>query len=203
LKTLHSPAPEPQGDLDSARIGAALRYRRKSLGLTLAEVCERAGLSAGFLSLVERGKATPSLGSLANLAVALDVSLDYFIAAPKGRRGITTAAQRQAFALGLDGVRYERLSAEFPGQTLNSVIMNVPPSFRSEVVSHEGEEILFVLEGTLEITLDGQRYVLAPGDSCHFAANVTHQWQNRGTSMARVVWVGTAPIFSRGAREPA
>lgn len=70
--------PEP-----TSRLGALLRGRRRQLGLTLREVCTRAGLSAGYLSQVENDKAVPTLGTLAQVAAALDVRLDYFVAEPR------------------------------------------------------------------------------------------------------------------------
>ena len=193
------PKPQEQAQsLDSQRIGKAIRQRRKALNLTLTEVCDKVGLSAGFLSLVERGKATPSLGSLANIAGALGVSLDYFIAVPWGNRGISFAAHRAPFDIGPDGMRYERISAEFPEGTLNSVVIHVPPGFVSEEVSREGEEIVYVIDGLLRLTLDNVPHALSPGDSAHFGANILHRWSNMGPGWCRLLWVGTSPIFPRG-----
>jgi XRE family aerobic/anaerobic benzoate catabolism transcriptional regulator len=67
-------------------LGERVRALRKSRGMTAKDVAERAGLSARFLSSVEGGRANPSLGSLAELAAALDVELVALLA-PEGARG--------------------------------------------------------------------------------------------------------------------
>ena len=67
------------------RSGPLLRKRRRLLGLTLRQLCDRAGLSVGYLSQVENDKAVPTLGTLAQIAAALDVGLDYFVAQPRAR----------------------------------------------------------------------------------------------------------------------
>ncbi|MCE3544130.1 helix-turn-helix transcriptional regulator, partial [Escherichia coli] len=59
-----------------------IRARRRQLQLTLQEICDAAGISVGYLSQVERDHATPSLGTLAQIARSLDVGVDYFIATP-------------------------------------------------------------------------------------------------------------------------
>ncbi|MBV5273437.1 MAG: helix-turn-helix transcriptional regulator, partial [Lamprocystis purpurea] len=55
--------------------GELLRNRRKKLRLTLNEVALQSGLSVSFISLAERGKATPSIVSLSRIAQALDVNI--------------------------------------------------------------------------------------------------------------------------------
>jgi transcriptional regulator with XRE-family HTH domain len=52
--------------------GWHIRAQRRKMGLTLQALADQAGISAGFLSKVERNKATPSPGPLANLAADLD-----------------------------------------------------------------------------------------------------------------------------------
>ena len=47
----------------------------------------------------------------------------------------------------------------------------VPPGYRSETVAHEGEEILYVLEGSITQRLDGDEMVMSAGDSLHFRGN--------------------------------
>ena len=64
-------------------LGAAIRKRRKQMQMTLQMLCDKSGVSMGYLSQVERGNATPSLGTLAQIADGLDVALEYFIATPK------------------------------------------------------------------------------------------------------------------------
>lgn len=83
--TLPGPVSEPDGSSDTARragVGLALAIRRARAGrYTLAELAQRAGLSVGLLSLIERGRGNPSLTTLARIAEALDLGLVELVAA--------------------------------------------------------------------------------------------------------------------------
>jgi transcriptional regulator with XRE-family HTH domain len=185
------------------KVGALIRARRRGLHLTLQELCDAAGISVGYLSQVERDHATPSLGTLAQIARGLDVGVDYFIATPSMEDGLTRAAERDRFSVDGSSIIYERLAADFTGNVLSSFILNVPPGYRSETVSHEGEEILYVLDGAITQRLDGREMVLSSGDSLHFRGNSPHSWSNDTSEIARLLWTGTLPMFRSRAERPA
>lgn len=177
------------------RVGALIRARRRQMQLTLQELSVAAGISVGYLSQVERDHATPSLGTLAQIARSLDVGVDYFIATPSPEDGVTRAGERDRFSVNGSSIIYERIATDFAGNVLSSFIMAVPPGYRSETVSHEGEEILFVLEGAITHWLDGEAMRLGEGDSLHFRGNRLHAWANETDRPARLLWTGTLPLF--------
>ncbi len=183
------------GQAGQKRVGALIRARRRQLHMTLQRLGEMAGLSAGFLSQVERDQATPSLGALAGIARALGVDIDYFVATPSIGSGVTRAAERVTFSLPGSSVLYQRLHTEFPGRGLSSFIMIVPPGHRSEMVHHEGDELIFVLEGEIAQTVDGQTLRLAAGDSLHFRGSSDHGWANETSENVTLLWVGTMSIL--------
>jgi len=181
------------------RVGALIRARRQQLRKTLQELSQAAGISVGHLSVIERDQATPSLGTLAQIARHLDTGMEYFIAVPSAETGLTRAATRERFSIHGSSIIYERIAADFAGNVLSSFILNIPPGYRSETVSHEGEEILYVLEGTITDRLDDEEMLLSAGDSLHFRGNRPHSWSNDTDAPARVLWTGTLPMFrSRG-----
>ncbi len=188
----------PQTELQTPaqpRVGALIRARRRQLHMTLQALGEAAGLSVGFLSQVERDHATPSLGALAGIARGLGVDIDYFIATPSIENGVTRAEERATFSLPGSSVMYERLHAEFPGRGLSSFIMIVPPGHHSEMVHHEGDELLYVLEGEISQTVDGDTIRLSVGDSLHFRGSSDHSWANESDRPARILWTGTMSIL--------
>ncbi|WP_235897623.1 helix-turn-helix domain-containing protein [Neoaquamicrobium microcysteis] len=190
--------PQPQSQNQPAaqpRIGALIRARRRQLHMTLQGLGDAAGLSVGFLSQVERDQATPSLGALAGIARGLGVEIDYFVATPSIGNGVTRAGQRPTFSLPGSSVMYERLHAEFPGRGLSSFIMIVPPGHHSEMVHHEGDELLYVLEGEIAQTVDGETIRLSAGDSLHFRGSSDHSWANESDRAARILWTGTMSIL--------
>ncbi len=178
-------------------LGAAIRKRRKQMQMTLQMLCDKSGVSMGYLSQVERGNATPSLGTLAQIADGLDVDLEYFIATPKPSDGLTRGNERAQFALANSSLTYESLAATFPGAELSSYLLHVPPGYESETVSHEGEEMVFVLEGEIEQILDGQKFRMSTGDCLHYSGQLPHAWANRTDRTARILWTGTLTVLNR------
>lgn len=181
--------------LDSARVGALIRARRHSLHMTLQELGQSSGVSVGYLSQVERDQATPSLGTLGAVAKSLGVGVDYFIAAPSTQDALTRGGERIRFSVNESPISYERLHTEFPGSQLSSFLIIIDPGYRSETASHEGEEIIFVLEGELRLWLDEEEMTVRRGDSLHFRGNRLHRWANETESPVRLLWSGTLTMF--------
>lgn len=182
------------------RVGSLIRARRRQQHMTLMALGEAAEVSVGYLSQVERDHATPSLGTLAQIARALGVTIDYFVAAPATHVALSRAGERSRFSLDGSSIIYERLGADFPGNQLSSFLMTVPPGYSSETVAHEGEEILYVLEGAITQRLDGEEMVMQAGDSLHFRGNRPHSWSNHTDQPARLLWTGTLALFRSTAR---
>lgn len=190
---------QTQVDASASPLGAQLRERRRQLGLTLKEVADGAGLSVGFISQIERGITVPSLTSLISVCRILKSEVGDFLTQPRGDKPVTRHDQRPLYALGGNAVKYERLSAAFPGNILRSVIIHEPPGFRSEPMSHEGEEMFFILEGALTIEIDGERTILEAGDSIHFPSTRTHVTWNHTTSETVILHTCTMDVFGDGA----
>jgi len=176
---------EPEGH---PRVGALIRARRRQQQLTLEALGKSAEVSVGYLSQVERDHATPSLGTLASIARALGVGIDYFVSAPKPETALTRAGERNRFSVDGSSIIYERLATDFPGNQLSSFVM------------HEGEEILFVLEGSITQRLDGEEMIMSAGDSLHFRGNRPHSWSNHTDQPARLLWTGTLTLFRSSAK---
>ncbi|WP_425039477.1 helix-turn-helix domain-containing protein [Primorskyibacter sp. S187A] len=173
--------------------GGRIREMRRKAQLTLQALADQAGISVGFLSQVERDKATPSLGTLASLAAALDVEIDVFIATPKPADSVTREGERPLFGLADSSLAYERLSTVLPGGTLSSLIVHIPVGYHSEITAHVGEEIIVVLDGQVRQTLGDATFLLGPGDSLHFMGDTPHSFANVGRGPARLLWTGTSP----------
>jgi transcriptional regulator with XRE-family HTH domain len=171
-------------------LGLRIRKRRQLMSFTLQELSNNSGVSVGYLSQVERDNAVPSLGTLANIAAALDVGIDYFIATPRQADNLTRAGERGSFSVAGTSIVYEQIGAGFPGHELTSFILNVPAGYQSETVQHAGEELIYVLEGQIRHMVDGQDFQLNQGDSMHFLGQLPHAWSNDSDKVARVLWTG-------------
>lgn len=170
--------------------------------MTLQELGDRSGVSVGYLSQVERDNATPTLGTLEQIASALGVSVGYFIVTPSPSDSITRAADRPRFSVSGSSIVYEQLGADFPGHELTSYILHVPPGYQSETVSHEGEEIIFILEGQITQVVDGQEFHMREGDSLHYLGNRPHSWSNSADMPARILFAGRM-MFGASSRKSA
>lgn len=176
-------------------VGPLIRARRRQLHLTLQRLADAAGISVGYVSQVERDLATPSLGTLAQIAHGLDVGVDYFISTPEVGSALSRAGERQSFSVSGSSIVYERIGTDFAGNLLSSFILTVPPGYRSEIVSHEGEEIIFMLEGALTVKVEAEEMVLTAGDGFHFRGNRAHSWWNTTAAPACLLWTGTVALF--------
>jgi transcriptional regulator with XRE-family HTH domain len=176
-------------------IGSLLKARRLSLGLTLQGLADRAELSAAFLSQAERGKATPSIVSLINIAKALETDIHYFITPPAPTSLVRRANDPQYVDID-SPVVYKRLDAEIRNQQMNALLMEIPPGIALPVVHRaEGEDFFYVLEGEVEQSIGDQVFTLKRGDSAHHNTQIDHSVINKSKKLAKLIWVGTPLLF--------
>ena len=182
---------------DGENLGARLRARRKSIGKTMQQVADEASLTIGFISQIERGISTPSLASLYNVAKALDASVDMFVSrVPQRQHSVVThAGERQTYKIDGTSRFYEFLERGFPEAKLNACLSHVPPGHESEMMSHEGEDFVYLVSGEMLYEVDGVSYTLASGDTLHFDSRKPHRGTNIGTATAIELWVGTMRLF--------
>lgn len=187
----------PQGAEVDTTLGERLRARRKAIGKTLAQVAAESNLTVGFISQIERGISTPSLASLYNVATALETSVDHFVStAPRRTHSVVShSGQRQTYKVGGTARFYEFLERGFPEAKLNACLSHVPPGHLSEMMSHEGEEFVYLVSGRMRYELDGVDYVLGAGDTLHIDSRKPHRGHNIGTETAIELWVGTMLLF--------
>jgi quercetin dioxygenase-like cupin family protein len=179
-------------------LGQRLRHYRRQARKTLLDVASAAGVSVGFLSQAERDLSGVSLSSLANLARALDVPLSALLEQPQQSAPDSHQGERQPYTIEGRPQQYERLSSAFTGSQLNAVKMTMPAGYRSETVSHQGDELVYVLKGVASYIVAGQEYRLAAGDSLHFDARQPHSAGNGGEEAVELISVGTLSIFDDG-----
>jgi transcriptional regulator with XRE-family HTH domain len=201
------PADQPPGRDDHSlrAIGAELHRLRQSSGLSLRDLGKRAGLTPGFLSLVERGECSLSLTSLFALSRALDVPAAELIQGglrqPAPADFAVWPAEPDPRARMTVGEReYWRLHAGIPGRQLEPLRMRILPTRTpSPPVTHAGEEFGYILRGQLTITLAGTEVSLGPGQSVHFRSSIPHAVCNRSRAAVDALWVVTANFSELGA----
>lgn len=183
------------------RFGMKLRHARRVHGLTLAELADRIGCSESLLSKIERDRVIPSLPVLHRMVSVLETNIASLFApgAPEAqyvsRTGDRPVIHVSSVREG-DGVSLECLTGKLPGELLQANVHIMAPGGSSKgCISHEGEEIGYVLCGQVELQLGDAVYKLQPGDSFHFPSEVLHGYRNLGEEEARILWVNTPPTF--------
>lgn len=176
-------------------IGPGIRDRRRRLGLTLKELALASGLSAPFLSQIERDLASPSLVSLAAIARALGVSMSYFVGAPASSQIVRRAAAPEHLTLDGGRVVYTRLSGRHEERKLEALLIEVPPSEQSPPTRRDGEGFWYILDGDIEMWVGDESFILRPGDSAHFDQRHSYHMRNASATIARIIWVGTPSLL--------
>ena len=176
-------------------LGTRIRSRRRQLGLTLKTVGEVCGLSVPYLSQVERNQANPTVTSLAGIARALGVSLNFFVADEEPRSVVNRSGEGHDLHLRELPYRVRSLAGRGPDLALEPLLISVEPQFTSELYSHLGEEFLYVLSGQLGLRVGEDHFLLQAGDSAQHPSTTPHSWGNPGEIVTRLLWVGTPKLF--------
>jgi quercetin dioxygenase-like cupin family protein/DNA-binding transcriptional regulator YiaG len=159
-------------------VGATLREQRRRLNLTLETVAQRTGITKGFLSEVERDRATPSVATLMRLREALSLSIASIFISSQPR--IVRAKHRQEILLGGTDMAYALLSGK-DAHRVTVVWSKLAPGAQSGPDMHTlsaDEEIIIVLSGSFEVTVDGQTHTLRAGDAFTFDPRRPHRYEN-------------------------
>ncbi len=182
-------------------LGVRLKHARMVKQLTLKALALQAGCSESMLSKLEGGHATPSLATLHKIALALSTNVGALVSGPETNASpVQRANKRPTTEFPTSGrhksIMLERVIVPGAGQLLQSDIHVIEPLASSdEQISHAGEELGYVIEGELELTLGEERYVLQAGDSFYFPSTVPHSYRNPGKTVTRVLWTNTPPTF--------
>jgi transcriptional regulator with XRE-family HTH domain len=175
----------------SIDVGGRLRQLREARGHSIRELARRSSLSANALSLIERGRTSPSVSTLYKISAALELPITSFFETPGEKSQIVfrKAAERTRvpFTRGL----WEGLGGEqFVGRvepfalTLESGANSGP-----NPIVHTGHEFVLCLRGQLEYQVEHDVVLLEAGDTLLFAANLNHRWRNPGPLVTNAVFV--------------
>jgi transcriptional regulator with XRE-family HTH domain len=185
------------------RIGAKLRHARIVKGMKLSEVAEGVSVSESFISKLENDKVQPSLAVLHRMVAFLGVNVSSLFGDPTEGQGplfVMRAGERPVIRTSLrhqtDGVNIEVIAPHSRKSLLQASIHEVAPGGSGHgLIAHTGEEIGFVLEGVLDLTVGKETCRISAGDSFFFSSEHPHGYVNPGSTVARIVWVNTPATF--------
>lgn len=164
--------------------------------MTLKDVADRSGLSVSALSKVENNRLSPTYENIIRLARGLDVDIaalfsDQPMMAPRGRRSITRLGEGKVFKT--ETYDYEMLCTDVVGKRmipLKARIKRREWKDFSSLITHEGEEVIYVLAGRIKLVTEFyEAVVLQPGDCVYFDSTMGHVCLAHGMEDAEVFWV--------------
>ncbi|HZS32280.1 MAG TPA: XRE family transcriptional regulator [Methylomirabilota bacterium] len=178
-------------------LGARLRGLRTERGIRQKALAAKAGLTPSLVSQIESDKLSPSLHTLGRLAAALGVPIGaFFEQPPNGRLHVGRRQDYAVVSFDSAAERWHVLAAGLFRGKVRAVVSTlarrgpgVPPE---RVLLEPGQmKLMYVLQGRVALLYNGERHVLAAGDSAYLDGGIPHGWENLGPGAARTLWVIT------------
>ena len=185
-------------------IANRIRAKRLERDWTLDRLAKVAGLSKGYLSQIENEDKTPTIGTLTKIAFGLGIDAVSLITGEETRRkqakfSLVRAGQHQPIThtgAAPDSV-YESFAFNKSDRFMDSYIVTVSRQFSPKPLMHEGQEMVFALEGTHEFYYDGQTYIVQTGDAMYFDSDRPHMARSIGRKQARVLMIFCNPLRNK------
>jgi len=178
-------------------LGARIRALRSGRHETLRQLAARAAVTESFLSQVERGVASPSIASVQRIARALDTSIAELFATDESAGTVVRVHDRRKIVYQGLGAVDEFLTRGTEGR-LQVIYTTIQPGGGTgdEAYTHDSdEEVVVVLEGSLDLWVGAEHYRLETGDAVTHSSRVAHRNTNPGPGVARVLFCITPPSF--------
>ena len=162
-------------------IGQRIKRLRKEKGLSLDELSKLTGFDIDLLSNIENNAIQPQLGTVMKLSKALDSAFSRLISGVGDKlysitrkdeqkiisRSTSRKGQKQIYT-------YKSLAPEVKGRHMEALVVQLEENPDEEMSVHAGEEFIYVLEGSVALTIGADRYELKPGDSVYYLSTTPH-----------------------------
>lgn len=189
-----------QESLRPYAIADKLRTLRLRRSMGLAQLAEHTGFSAAMLSRLENGRLVPTLPTLTRIALVFSAGLDYFFSDPRKRHVVAVVRrnERMVFPSDPKGAlapwHFESLDFRVNERKLSGYLAHFHPWPEEKAVPHyhQGVELLYLIEGKLEMKIGVETFQLAAGDSVYFDSMQKHTYRSltKAPCTAMVVTTG-------------
>jgi transcriptional regulator with XRE-family HTH domain len=179
-------------------IGPKLRALRKQTGLSLQQLSARSDVSPAAIHKIEQGDMVPTITTLLKIAGALNRPVSYFVDEEQDSSEptvFTSADEHRPIYTSHQGISLSGISGPYGRFFLAGARATVVPAASSgaKPMEHPGEELIYVVEGTLDFEVNGRCFSLGPEDALHFRTDQKHSWANHGSVPAKAVWLALRP----------
>jgi transcriptional regulator with XRE-family HTH domain len=181
-----------------AEIGKRIKAIRLEKRFTLENLAINTGFTKGYLSKMEKSEKSPPVSTLSTIARALDVRISTLLGeeiestslchVKKGERPLI-ARKGTAFEYS-----YEAAAYKFKNKMMEPFVLTLPVNPKKRTVNqHEGQEILFVLEGTMKFSHGSEEFIAEEGDCLYFDSGIPHFGESMGNKAAKCFMVIYSP----------
>lgn len=173
-------------------VGKKIKQFRTQKNMTLENVANETGLSVERLNKIEAGKEIPPVGALLQIARSLQIDSALFL---KEQEEDKLTDRVAAYSKRTSNYAYTTLTPGAENKHLKAFRVSIDPLTDHEGVGyqHEGEEFVYVLEGSIEVTVGDHVNTLGVNDSLHFNSGISHNLKNVGESIAQLLVVIYGP----------
>jgi len=178
-------------DVLTVDVGGRLRQLRMERNRSMRALARTSGLSTNALSMIERGRTSPSVSTLYKLAEALEVPITAFFRLEPPKQDIVFRAMAERKRVPIPSGQWMGLGGEAFTGRMEPFMLSLEPGASSGPFGmlHSGSEFVLCISGQIEYEVEGQRYLLKSGDSLIFAAQRRHRWKNTGNDTVQAVIV--------------
>ena len=179
---------------DKENIGGKIRKIRKDTKTTLDTLAMRTGLTKGYLSKIERGLQRPPIATLSKIASALNVDITIFFERRdrEVKCSLVRKDERRSIAQkgNIFGYHYETIAHKKHNKVMSPFIITLIPHADDQTIfRHEGQELMYILQGSMEFWYGDERHILNEGDCVYFDSQVPHRGQCFGDAESKVLVV--------------
>jgi transcriptional regulator with XRE-family HTH domain len=179
------------------KVGENVREIRERKGLSLRDISQRTGLAVELLSEIEEGKVAPPLGIIIKLAKALDKKMGYFISGTEELLYTIVRKNKGKLISRFNskktdtyGYEYMSLAPYKTNRYMEPFLVTLEPTdIEEERSTHDGQEFIYVLEGTMEVRLGDEIHLLEPGDAIYYDSTVPHLVKCHGKHTTKILAV--------------
>ena len=194
---LDSIGPDESDEDIQVEIGVRLRNVREKRGLSIADISQRTGIETLFLEQIEDGSFAPPLGTVIKLAKALEMKIGYFISGEEDRPYTIVRKNDRKVISRYDskkgkryGYEYISLAPHKKDRHMEPFMVTLAPTDTDEERSaHDGQEFIYVLEGTMEVRLENEVHIIEAGEAIYYDSTVPHLVKCGGEHPARILAV--------------
>lgn len=191
---------KPKSTIIESEIGKRIKILRTEKGITLDQLAKQTGFTKGYLSKVEKSEKSPPVSTLGRIASTLGTTISALLGeennvsssiciVKKGERPLFT---RDGTAFGYS---YEAVAHKFPRKSMEPFVLTLPVNPKKKTLyQHQGQEILFVLEGTMKFRHGTEEFIAEEGDCIYFDSRFPHFGESVGKKEVKCFMVIYNPV---------